>query len=155
VTALEGRGRRAALARGEPRPAGWALAALLLPLALVLLEGLGTTAHPSVPHPPAALAHVQAPYLVLPSDAGSDAVVLLWSTTTFAPIANGAGPIVPEALARTRAATADFPSAASVDYLRSLGVRTVVVRPGSAAADGEPPADVAREVTPDAVIFHL
>jgi hypothetical protein len=155
VSALDRGSRRAALARNELRPAGWARAALLLPLALVLLEGLGTTGHPTVPQPPAALGRIEAPYLVLPSDASSDAAVLLWSTTTFRPVVNGAGPVLPEALARTRAVTADFPSAESIDYLRRLGVRTVVVRPGLAIADAAPPPDVTRDVTPDAVIFHL
>ncbi|MGE5829577.1 MAG: hypothetical protein ACM30G_14635 [Micromonosporaceae bacterium] len=155
LTAIGQRGHRDAIARGELAAPGWARAALALPLVLVLLEGLGTPAYRQVPQPPAALAGVAAPYLVLPSEAGSDAVVLLWSATTFAAVGNGAGPVVPDSLARTRTATADFPSAESVEYLRRLGVRTVLARPGSPAAEAEPPPGVARDVTPDAVIFHL
>ncbi|MGH3017993.1 MAG: hypothetical protein ACRDLU_06440 [Gaiellaceae bacterium] len=58
---------------------------------------------------------------------------------------------------------AGFPNGASVDYLRELGVRTVVLHPGFAA--GTTWADAARrpiaglplrrEVRPDVILYHL
>ena len=162
VAALAVRAKEAAQARGLPRPVPTARLALLIPMALVLAEGIGTTAHVPVPTAPAALAGVPAPYLVLPTDMG-DAHVMLWSTDRFAPVVNGESGVQPAELGRVREEVRTFPDAASVAYLRDLGVRTVVVP--NALAAGTPLAQAAtmsiaglplrREVAEDAVLFHL
>jgi hypothetical protein len=162
VAALVDRATDTAQTRGLPRPTLSGRLALLIPLGLVLIEGLGTTPHVAVPQPPAVLATVPAPYLVLPSDV-NDAHVMLWSTDRFAPLVNGESGVMPAELERTRQEILTFPDAASVAYLRELGVRTVVVPTATAA--GTPWAEAAtmsvaglplrREVTDDAVLFHL
>jgi hypothetical protein len=161
--ALVERAREVALRNGSPAPTAEAMAALLLPIALVLVEGLGVPAARPVPPAPAALATVRAPYLVLPSDADGDGDVLLWSTDRFGDVVNGAGPFVPTELAATRERMDTFPDAESVDYLRKLGVRTVVLLPdrlrgtpweGAAEAPVES-LGVTRQVDPQAVVFQL
>jgi len=163
ICALVGRVREAAELRGLPRPPGLARAALLVPVVLILLEGLGTTPHVRVPPPPAALAHVPAPYLVLPSDSGNDQLAMLWSTDRFADLVNGGSGVEPTELTDTRQAVANFPDADSISYLRHLGVRSVVVIPG---LSGDPrwqaladlPIDglgITRDSDGDAIVFHL
>jgi hypothetical protein len=164
VAALVGRADEEAHHRGLPEPTPAARMALLLPVALVVLEGLGGTPHVAVPPAPPALAAVTAPYLVLPLDREVDALALLWSTDHFADVANGTGGwIRPTEVERTRIALQRFPDEASVSYLRGIGVRTVVVLPDRAV--GTPLEQAAtvpveslglnREVHPDAVIFRL
>jgi hypothetical protein len=163
VCALADRAAEAAQWRGLPRPVTAARLALLLPLLLVLVEGLGTIPQASVPTAPATLATVPAPYLVLPSDSQHDIHVMLWSTDRFADVVNGGGDLTPVDLARTRGEVARFPDRASVAYLRQLGVRAVVVRMDLAA--GTPWANAAtepiggmgitRETADGAVVFRL
>jgi hypothetical protein len=160
---LTTRAGEVALRRGLPRPTATARLGLLLPVVLVLAEGFGTISHPRVPPAPAGLATVTAPYLVLPSQDLTDRQVMLWSTNRFADVVNGGGDLVPVEIAETRRQVALFPDAASVDYLRTIGIRTVVVLTGPAA--GTPwasaataPIDdlpIAREVTDGTVTFHL
>jgi hypothetical protein len=114
---------------GVRRAGLWAQLALLLPAAIVLTEGLGTTPHAAVPPAPAVLSEVQAPYLVLPSNFAIDGLVMLWSTDRFAPVVNGNSGVLPTELAQTREQVRRFPTPDSIAYLRSLGVRTVVVYP--------------------------
>jgi hypothetical protein len=148
--------------RGLPRAALWTQLVLLLPAALVLVEGLGTTPHTPVPPPPAVLSRVQGPYLVLPSNYAIDGLVMLWSTDRFAPVVNGNSGVLPTELAATRDRVKLFPSADSVVYLRSIGVRTVVVYP-SLMPRGSPDAatspidglGITRTVDGDAVVFTL
>jgi hypothetical protein len=162
VAALVLRAVAATQRRGSPGPTPAARLALLIPLVLVFVEGLGTTPHVNVPDPPPSLATVAAPYLVLPSDA-RDVHVMLWSTDRFAPTVNGQSGVTPSELARTRQEVATFPDAASVAYLRGLGVRTVVVPFQLAAGSPWQEAatmsiaglDIRREVTDDAVLFYL
>src|SRR6202008_4869452 len=61
----------------------WLRLASLIPLVLVLTEGLNRTPHPIVPVAPPAFASAQEPILVLPSDAANDNVFMLWSTDGF------------------------------------------------------------------------
>jgi hypothetical protein len=160
--ALVRRAERGAQVRGDPRPTGWAWAALAVPLLLIVAEGLGTQAQPRVAASPAVLASTPAPYLVLPSGERSDADVLLWSAAGFPAVVNGAGRATEE-LTRTRTEIASFPSVESVAYLRDRGVRTVILLPDRTA--GTPWADaltrpveglgITREATAAAVLFHL
>ena len=163
VCALVRRAGAAAQARGLPRPPALARAALLVPVALLVLEGLGTTPHVQVPAAPPTLSTVDAPYLVLPSDIIGDMHVMLWSTDRFAPVVNGGSGFVPEELFRTRQEIQTFPDQASVDYLRDLGVKTVVVLLDRAVGTqwqnaATLPIDglgITRDIRPDAVVFHL
>jgi sugar phosphate isomerase/epimerase len=55
---------------------------------------------------------------------------MFWSVDGFPRIVNGTSTFMPRPLLRMRRAMRRFPDRASVDFLRSLGVRTVVVHPG-------------------------
>jgi hypothetical protein len=138
-------------------------AALAVPTLLVFVEGLGTLPHVRVPPAPPTLATVAAPYLVLPMHPVMDMNIMLWSTDRFAPTANGGSGVMPLEQHEISAAVATFPDAASADYLRGIGIRSVVVLPSRAV--GSPLAGAAtmpidglgltREVRPDAVVFTL
>jgi hypothetical protein len=88
---------------------------------------------------------------------------MLWSTDRFADLVNGGSGIVPAEQDRARRAAQSFPDAASVSYLRSIGVRTVVVVRARAAGTRWQNAEslpidglgLTREVHPDAVVFNL
>jgi hypothetical protein len=128
VSAFVERAREiSAVERVPPRPGPLLRLATLLPLVLVLGEGLNATPHPVVPQQPAALRSVDGPVLVLPSDQGTDQLVMLWSTTHFQQVVNGGSGFTPRRLDETRQVTLSFPDQTSVAYLRALGVRTVVV----------------------------
>jgi hypothetical protein len=101
--------------------------ATLLPLVLVLAEGTNQVDHPVVPPQPAALRAASGPLLVLPSCQLVDERVMLWSTGTFPKIVNGGSGFTPDDQSQTREVAKSFPDQASVDYLRRLGVRTVIV----------------------------
>jgi hypothetical protein len=113
--------------RVPPRPGPFLRLVTLLPLLLVVVEGLNATPHETVPPQPAAMRVATGPILVLPSNQNSDQHVMLWSTSRFQDIVNGGSGFTPNRLAEVRQVTANFPDAASVDYLRRMGVRTVVV----------------------------
>src|SRR5690606_33497705 len=101
--------------------------AMLVPVLLVLLEGVNLTPHPEVPQPPAAMRDVAGPVLVLPSGQLEDQAVMLWSTDGFPKVVNGGSGFTPATLDRTRKETQTFPDASSIAYLRQAGVRTVIV----------------------------
>ncbi len=160
VAALVQRAVEVARERDRPRPSMPARLALLLPAALLLVEGLGTLPWAPVPARPAGLDTVVAPYLVLPSDPHHDADVLLWSTVDFASVANGSG-ARPVELDQIRQAVATFPDQRSVDYLRQLGIRRVVIplpAPPSLAdlvARPDNGPGFTSEVRPEMVIFQI
>ncbi|KWV31750.1 hypothetical protein [Micromonospora rifamycinica] len=143
----------------------WRLArlALLLPLVLVLLEGVNRTPHVPAPEQPAVLRGLTGPALVLPSDGIRELHVMLWSTDGFPKVVNGLASFTPQSQERIRAASMTFPDATSVAYLRQVGLRTVVLLPGW--APGTPWADVAarpvdglgisREMVGEDVIYRL
>jgi hypothetical protein len=141
----------------------WLRLATLLPVILVLAEGLNRTPHPVVPPAPEALRVAQSPVLVLPSDPFTDNNVMLWSTDGFPQIVNGNSGFPTQRLVDVRQATQSFPDLASIDYLRELGVKTVIVlRPQSAGTPWQAAADapveglnIGREEVGDAVIFRL
>ncbi|MBB4960825.1 hypothetical protein [Micromonospora polyrhachis] len=150
-------------ARRRPRRRWFVRLAMLVPLALVMLEGINLTPHATVIPQPAALRDQAGPLLVLPSDGILEYSVMLWSTDGFPQVVNGLASFTPDTQAQTRAMTVSFPDAASVAYLRNLGIRTVVVLPGYAVGtpwqdvldrpvDG---LDVRREEIAGAVVFHL
>jgi hypothetical protein len=163
VGALVSRAGEVAHRRGLPRPTTLARLALLLPVALVLAEGIGTTPHQPVPAAPAALSNIDAPFLVLPTDEIRDESVMLWSTDGFPALVNGGSGFVPADLDRTRKTVASFPDVDSITYLRDLGVHTVVLLRSQAAGTAwenaaEQPVDdlgITREEIDDTVVFHL
>ncbi|SCG72509.1 hypothetical protein [Micromonospora humi] len=136
---------------------------LLVPLALVTVEGVNRTPHPAVPRPPAALRAAPDPILVLPAGGVGDLTYMLWTTDGFPRVTNGLGGFEPASQARTRAAIASFPDLGSVAYLREIGVRSVVAVPSRAA--GTPwegiearPVDglgITREERDGALVYHL
>ncbi|WP_308167505.1 hypothetical protein [Catellatospora tritici] len=127
VTAFVEQAKTIAQERVPARPHPMLRLATFLPLALVLFEGLNVTEHPVVPLQPAAMASAQGPLLVLPSDALMDMKVMVWSTDRFEPIVNGNSGFTPQSLSEIRELTKNFPDQASVDRLRQIGVKTVVV----------------------------
>jgi hypothetical protein len=136
---------------------------MLVPVLLVLVEGVNQTPHPAVPPEPAAMRDVAGPVLVLPSGQLEDQAVMLWSTDGFPRVVNGGSGFTPAKLDQVRQSTQSFPDAASVAYLRELGVRTVIVlrdrvagtpweRAADAPVDG---LDLTRKEIGDAVVFVL
>lgn len=164
VTAFVDRAREATADRAPAGLGPWLRLASLVPLLLVLVEGLNTTPHPIVPKQPAVLRSVQGPLMVLPSDPLTDENVMLWATDKFQPMVNGGSGFYPTRQQEIREASKTFPDSASVTALREIGVKTVVVlrdraagTPWQNAADA--PVDglgiTREEVGEDAVVFHL
>jgi hypothetical protein len=113
--------------RIPPWPGPGLRLAMLVPLLLVLVESWNATPHPVVAAQPSAMRTVTAPMVVLPSTAVSDQTVMLWSTSRFQPLANGGGSFAAAHQAELRNKIASFPDASSIEYLRGLGVTTVVL----------------------------
>ncbi|WP_262285030.1 hypothetical protein [Micromonospora sp. MA102] len=163
VTAFCARVRELAAERVPPWPGPWLRLATLVPLLLVVLEGLNVTPHPVVPQQPAVMRTVDGPMLVLPSSQNLDQPVMLWSTDRFQRMVNGGSGFTPNSQAQVRDATVSFPDFGSVDYLRKLGVKNVVVlrdRLGGTPWEGmlDRPVDglgVTREEVGDAVVYRL
>ncbi|MFC8299973.1 hypothetical protein [Micromonospora orduensis] len=163
VTALTDRVRDLAAQRIPSWPGPWLRLATLLPLLLVTVEGLNTTPHPVVPTQPAALRSAQGPLLVLPSNQSLDQHVMLWSTSGFPDVVNGGSGFTPRQLDDVRRVSQSFPDQTSVDYLRTLGVRTVVLLRGQ--VPGTPweitidaPVEslgITRQDVGDAVVYRL
>jgi len=124
VTELARRVRRAA----RPEHARTLALVVTVPLLLaVLCEGLPKLNHPDVPAPPELMAIAADPLVVLPTDDISDLHVQLWSTDRFPMMVNGASSINPAEHQAIRDLMRSFPSSASVDRLRGLGIRSVIV----------------------------
>jgi hypothetical protein len=122
--------RLAQLAREATLPQWRKVAVRVLtipPLLLVLAEGMPDMDHPDTPAPPAAFAQASAPLMVLPSDENVDTNVLLWSTDGFPLMVNGASGYIPPDHQGLRDLMQTFPSEPSLDRLRRLGIRSVVV----------------------------
>ncbi|MEU2610725.1 hypothetical protein ABZ570_03930 [Micromonospora sp. NPDC007271] len=163
VTAFCARVREFAAERVPPWPGPWLRLATLLPLLLVVVEGLNTTPHPVVPQQPPVMRAVEGPMLVLPSSQALDQPLMLWSTSRFQPMVNGGSGFTPKGQARARDVSVGFPDQTSVDHLRQIGVKTVVVLPGQLG--GTPweglldrPVDglgITREEVDGAVVYRL
>jgi hypothetical protein len=124
VTELARRVRRAAL----PEHARTLALVVTVPLLLaVLSEGIPKFNHPDVPAAPELMAVAPDPLIVLPTDDITDLHVQLWSTDRFPMMVNGASSINPPAHQAIRDLMRTFPSSASIDRLRDLGIRSVVV----------------------------
>ncbi|MTK03932.1 hypothetical protein FF096_18145 [Micromonospora sp. CP22] len=144
-----------------PRIVGRVL--LVIPLLLVLVEGVNRTPHPDVPTAPAAMRSAAEPMLILPSDGVTEAHIMLWSTDGFPRVVNGHITFVPTSQEQIRAASATFPDQGSVAFLRQAGIRSVVVLPHLLAGtpwDGVAtrPFDglgITREEVDGALVYHL
>ena len=93
----------------------------------MLVEGVNKVDHPVVPPAPAGLRAATGPMLVLPTDATFDFFPMLWSTNGFPKVVNGISGFTPTDQHAIRDFAPFFPDTASVDYLRRIGVRSVVV----------------------------
>ena len=103
--------------------------AVALPV-LVLAEGMGfPNPHPTVAKPPPGLAEATPPLLHLPMYAYESRRYLVWSTNGFPEILNGRGSFKPTEFDELEQLMASFPDRRVVDYLRRLGVNTVVLHP--------------------------
>jgi hypothetical protein len=105
----------------------WLRLATLVPLLLVLGEGINTTPHPIVPIQPVALRSVDGPMLVLPTNQALDQNIMLWSTNRFQPMVNGGSGFTPTKQDEIRKTSETFPDQPSIDLLRQIGVKTVVL----------------------------
>ncbi|MCA2212710.1 hypothetical protein [Jidongwangia harbinensis] len=149
--------------RIPPWPGPWLRLATFVPLMLVLVESWNATAHPVMPEQPVVMRTVTGPMLVLPTSDLQDRSVMLWSTSRFQPMANGSGGFAAERQATLRQNVASFPDAASVQYLRSLGISTVLLVRSQVAGTpweraGDVPVDalgIRREDLDDGVVFRL
>ena len=104
--------------------ARWLRLATLLPLLLVLAEGLNATPHPVVPPQPAGDAHrCEGRCWCCPATSCIDKQVMLWSTDRFQDDRQRRQRLHPGQLDEIRRVTTTFPDQASVDYLRELGVK--------------------------------
>ena len=137
----------------------------------VLAEGAGFSfeggmhgpAHPTVPPEPAGQRGLAAAQLHLPMSRAGNRRYALWSTAGFPAIVNGRASFNPRLTTEIAVDVAGFPDARSVDRLRALGVRTVVLHPELAAGTSweradRPPASglgLVRERRGDVVVFHV
>ncbi|MFV2103560.1 hypothetical protein [Micromonospora sp. LOL_024] len=136
---------------------------LLLPLLLVLVEGVNRTPHPTVPAAPPAIRAATDPILVLPTNGVSESDIMLWSTDGFPRVANGSVTFMPASQQHIRTATTAFPDPGSIAFLRQVGIRSVVVLPERLAGtpwDGLPtrPVDglgITREEIAGAWVYRL
>jgi hypothetical protein len=128
--ALSGFIRRGEEVRGDRVPSRRDAAlvlATLIPLALVLAEGINKMPHPIVPGPPAAFSHIRTPMVVVPNDGISDELYLLWSTDGFPTMVNGYSGYNPPTQVALKNAASRFPDPESIEQLRAAGVRSLVV----------------------------
>ena len=137
--------------------------ALLIPLALVVVEGINRTPHPQVLRYPAAMSAAPEPTLVLPSGGSLEMSIMLWTTNGFPRVPNGVVTFVPADQDRIRSLSMTFPDPASVASLRAEGIRSVVVLPdwlsGTPweAVPGRPIAGlgITREPIDGAILYRL
>nr|WP_239168951.1 hypothetical protein [Actinoplanes deccanensis] len=137
--------------------------ALLIPLALVVLEGVNRTSHPEVLPYPAAMRAAPEPVLVLPSGGSLEMSIMLWTTNGFPRVPNGLITFNPTGQERIRAISTTFPDTASIASLRAEGIRSVVVLPewlGGTPWEGLPnrPIDglgITREQIGGTILYRL
>jgi hypothetical protein len=128
-------GATALLARMRRPRARTGVAVVLVLVVLIEgagFDGLGGPAHPTVPAAPIAFGTLPDPQLHLPMSRVGNRRYVLWSTDGFPRMVNGRASFGPAQTSRIAYSVRHFPDRASVDYLRRLGVRTVVLHPAFA-----------------------
>jgi hypothetical protein len=128
--ALTGFLRRGEEVRGDRVPGSrdaLMVLATLIPLALVLAEGINRMPHPVVPAPPAGFSHVRTPMVIVPNDGITDELYMLWSTDGFPTMVNGLSGYTPPRQYALKDAANKFPDPQSIEQLRAAGVRSLVV----------------------------
>jgi len=120
--ALVVRGARPQFARKAV--AGVAAGALV---SAILLEGFGPIPHPRVPAVPPGELSAPAPQLDLPTNDFTDGEYAYWGIGPFPKMANAASSFDPQVILDVRAAAQVFPDPASVQFLRGVGVRSVIL----------------------------
>jgi hypothetical protein len=130
LTDLSRRGVRVRGNRVPGRPEMFLRIAMVIPLALVLVEGVNKMPHPIAPPPPAGFGKVPGPLVVLPEEGLTDALYMAWSTEGFAPMVNGLSGFTPPDQVPLRTAASQFPDPESIAQLRAAGIRSVVVLRG-------------------------
>ena len=90
-------------------------------------EGAGHLGHPVVPQPARAEIGLPPPVLDLPTDGAADRIWQYFSTDGFYPIPVGNSTFDIPAVDDLRGGMEAFPDRASVEKLRYLGIRTVVL----------------------------
>ncbi|NUT04554.1 MAG: hypothetical protein HOV76_13830 [Hamadaea sp.] len=163
ISAFGDRARDLTRERVPARPHVVLTLAMFLPMVLVLAEGLQRMDFPTVPQRPAAMAQLSGPAMILPSNQLNDENVMLWSTDGFVRMVNGGSGFTPRSQDELRKLMENFPDQASVDALKAIGVREVLVLkhpsygdvPQNAlTADGQQ-FGLTREDLGDGIIFHL
>jgi hypothetical protein len=120
--ALVVRGIRRRFARGAV--AGVVAGALVT---AILVEGFGPIPHARIPAPPPGELSAPAPQLHLPTDDFTDGIFAYWGVGRFPKMANAASSFDPQVTLDIRSAAEAFPDARSVRFLRSVGVRSVIL----------------------------
>ena len=162
VRAVEARAERYDTA-GRSVIGFWARVATLVPLVLVLAEGWSLTPHPVVPVSPIAMHTIEEPMILLPTGVLEDMNTMLWSTDGFPRMINGGSGFAPHRQEDLRAVMQRFPDSESVQALRDLDVKSVVVVRGLAEGTAyqnaiDAPIDglgLTRTESGDVVIYKL
>jgi hypothetical protein len=116
--------------------------------------------HPIVPPPPAGLASVKAPLVLLPNDGIVDELYMLWSTDGFPKMVNGISGYQPPRNGALQVAASNFPDPNAVEQLRAAGVRSIVVLRDQTdnPAQIDAPVDqlgITREERGDMIVYTL
>lgn len=118
-------------------------------IAALVVEGSGPVAVVEAPNSPRAVAEAPGPLFMLPSNVFTDPGYVLSTTDRFQPIVNGTNGFFPTTQAAFRSAAGSFPSRPSVAWLRSRGVRTVVI--DTLVSSAYPPSYYAQINPPPAI----
>ncbi len=97
-------------------------------VAVICLEFAGNVT-PKAPPEPVGARPIAAPQLHLPITIAANRRYVYWSTDGFPDIVNGRSSVDPTSFSLLKEEVSDFPDKRSVDALRELGVRSVVLHP--------------------------
>ena len=114
------------LRRQFPRGAVASVAASALVTA-ILVEGFGPIPHPRVPAVPQGQLSQPAPQLNLPTNDFTDGEYAYWGIGPFPKMANAASSFDPQVILDVRSASQTFPDLRSVEFLRRIDVRSVIL----------------------------
>jgi hypothetical protein len=141
----------------------WRHAAALVITAGIFLDGFGPVPHPAFPAEPKGQAHIASPQLHLPLGGLTDARYVFWSVDGFPKIVNGYSGFIPTNYDRLSRLVTSFPDAGSIEALRKIGVKTVVLHRDLIAGTAwrnalSRPVDglgISAETHGDLIVYHL